>query len=104
LSFAALFPDERTRFASLAGRPSPAQKELVRAAISVMPASATVLSAMDADAAGRDIADLIGEAVKSSGRADVRFVIQEPEAGKDWNDLIRARSSVRSHLKGAQPV
>ena len=32
LSYAALFPDERTRYASIGGKPSPMQRELIRSA------------------------------------------------------------------------
>jgi hypothetical protein len=73
LSFAALFPDENTRFASLGGRPTPLQKELIRAAIMVMPASSSVIAAMDADAAGRDMANVVEQAVKAAGRSDFAF-------------------------------
>jgi hypothetical protein len=37
LSYAALFPDEHTRYASIGGKPNPVQPELVRAAIARMP-------------------------------------------------------------------
>jgi hypothetical protein len=105
LSFATLFPDERTRFASLGGRPTPLQKELVRATIAVMPRSGTILAAMDADAAGRQMANVIGEAVAAAGRPDLRFVIKEPPGCKDWNDLLRARTPrfQRARVREARP-
>jgi len=105
LSFAALFPDERTRFASLAGRPTPLQKELVRAAIVVMPASATVLAAMDADQAGRDMANIIREAVQSTGRSDLRFEVREPQGYKDWNELLQRQPRfMRRNVSAAEPA
>jgi hypothetical protein len=105
LSFIALFPDERTRLASLAGRPTPLQKELVRAAIAVMPASATVLAAMDADQAGRDMANVIREAVQLTGRSDLRFEVREPQGYKDWNELLQRQARLtRRNLSAAEPA
>jgi hypothetical protein len=49
---------------------------------------------MDADLAGRELAQVIAQAVKLSGRDDVRFRIQEPEGEKDWNDVLRAKRKV----------
>ena len=37
LSYAVLFPDDRTRYASIGGKPSPAQTELIRTAVARMP-------------------------------------------------------------------
>jgi hypothetical protein len=91
LSFAALFPDDRTRYASLAGKPTPMQKELIRAASALMPKSSVVTAAMDADAAGREMAEIVREAVKLTGRSDLQFEILEPQGGlKDWNDVLRS--------------
>jgi len=96
LSFAALFPDDaHTRYASLGGKPTPAQKELLRTAAAVMPTSSTVVAAMDADAAGREMAEVVREAVKLAGRADLRFEIREPQNAKDWNEVL-TRSTQRS--------
>ena len=91
LSYAALFPDERTRYASLGGKPSPMQRELIRAAAAVMPQSSVVIAAMDSDAAGAEIAETVREAVKLTGRSDLRFEIQEPQGYHDWNDQLRKR-------------
>ena len=95
LSLAALAPDARTRYASIGGKPTPVQRELIRAAVVVMPQASTILAAMDADAAGRELAEVIRDAVKLTGRSDLRFERQEPQNFKDWNDLLRARSKRR---------
>lgn len=95
LSLAALEPDERTRYASIGGRPSPAQRQLIRAAIAVMPESSIVAAAMDADAAGRELCEIIREAVRLAGRHDLRFEIREPQDFKDFNDQLRQRPRVQ---------
>jgi hypothetical protein len=91
LSLAALQPDGRTRYASIGGRPSPTQKQQIRAAAAVMPESSTVVAAMDNDDAGRELCEIIREAVKLSGRRDLRFEIQVPREHKDFNDELRNR-------------
>jgi hypothetical protein len=91
LSHALLFPTGTARYASLGGKLNPSQPELIRAAIARMPADAEIVAAMDADQAGRDLAEIVGRAVALSGRADICFRIQEPNGAKDWNDLLRAR-------------
>jgi hypothetical protein len=67
------------------------QPELIRAAVARMPVSSEIISAMDADAGGRELAAVVRRAVELSGRLDLRFVVQEPEGAKDWNDVLRAR-------------
>lgn len=99
LSYAALFPDEHTRYGSLGGRPSPSQRELIRAAAAALPASATIIAAMDADAAGRDIAELVREAVMLAARPDLHFEIHEPQGFKDWNDQLRGTTPLPAHAK-----
>jgi hypothetical protein len=91
LSHASLFPDPRTRYASVGGKLNPAQPDLIRAAIARMPSDSEIVAAMDADHAGRELAEIVRRAVELSGRGDLRFLIQEPEGAKDWNDLLRAR-------------
>jgi len=91
LSHAVLFPNAHTRYASISGKPSPAQPGLIRAATAVMPASSAVIAAMDADADGRKLADIVREAVKLTGRSDLRFEMHEPHGFKDWNDQLRAK-------------
>jgi hypothetical protein len=91
LSHAVLFPDNHARYASIGGKPNAQQPELIRAAVARMPVSSEIVSAMDADAGGRDLTEIVKRAVELSGRHDLRFTVHEPEGAKDWNDLLRAR-------------
>jgi len=91
LSYHVLFRDEYTRYASIAGKPSPKQPELIRAAIARMPAGSAIIAAMDNDDDGRKLADIVRKAVELTGRADLTFRAHLPDAAKDWNDLLRAR-------------
>ena len=91
LSHAVLFPDNHTRYASIGGKPSPLQPELIRAAAARMPVDSQIIAAMDADAEGRKLAELVRGAVELTGRKDLRFTVQMPEGFKDWNDQLRAR-------------
>jgi len=91
LSYAVLNPDEHTRYASIAGKPSPKQPELIRAAVARMPAGSAIIAAMDNDDDGRKLADVVRKAVELTGRADLTFRAHLPDAAKDWNDVLRAR-------------
>lgn len=92
LSYAALFAEPRTIFASIAGRPNTRQPELIRSACAKMPAGSIIVAAMDADAAGREMAEVVRRAVELTGRADLHFESFEPSIGKDWNDQLRRSS------------
>jgi Toprim-like/Protein of unknown function (DUF3991) len=92
LSYAVLFPDEHTRYASIGGQLNPIQPELIRAAILAMPAHSEIVAAMDADAEGNKLAQVVRQAVELSGRDDLRFVFHEPFGFKDWNDQLRAKN------------
>ena len=91
LSHAVLFPDNQTRYASIGGKPNPQQPELIRSAIARMPAKSKIVAAMDADADGQKLAEIVRAAVQLSGRDDLSFVFQEPVGFKDWNDQLRAK-------------
>jgi hypothetical protein len=91
LSHAVLFPDNHSRYASIGGKPSPQQLELIRATVARMPVDSEVVSAMDADAEGAKLAETIRRAVELSGRHDLHFTLQEPFGHKDWNDALRAK-------------
>jgi hypothetical protein len=56
-----------------------------------MPIGSEIVSAMDADADGAKLADVVRKAVELTGRLDLRFTVQEPVGFKDWNDQLRAR-------------
>jgi hypothetical protein len=91
LSHAALFPDDRARYASIGGKPNPEQPELIRSAVARMPPGSEIVSAMDADIDGSKLAAIVRKAVDLSGRADLRFVVREPFGCKDWNDQLRGK-------------
>ena len=94
LSYAALYPDERARYASIGGKPNPAQPELIRAAIARMPSNSEIVAAMDADADGGKLAEIVREAVQLTGRDDLTYIFQEPFGWKDWNDQLRKKPSL----------
>jgi hypothetical protein len=91
LSHAVLFPDNHTRYASIGGKTNQQQPELIRAAAARMPIDSEIIAAMDADAEGRKLAEVVRGAVELTGRKDLRFTVQLPEGFKDWNDQLRAR-------------
>ena len=91
LSFAVIYPDDHSRYASIGGNTSPQQSELIRAAIDRMPRDSEIIAAMDADADGRKLAEVVRNAVALAGRLDLKFKIHEPVGFKDWNDQLRKR-------------
>jgi hypothetical protein len=91
LSHAVLFPDERTRYASIGGQLSTAQHELLRVAAFGMSVNAKIVAATDADAPGGKLADIIRKAVGLTGRDDLIFVLHQPDGFKDWNDQLTNR-------------
>jgi len=106
LSYALLFPDDHTRYASIGGKPNPVQPELIRASAARMPGCSEIIAAMDADAAGAKLAELVRVATAQTGRADLCFGIEEPLSCKDWNDQLRAQRTPehgRITLMDAQP-
>jgi len=92
LSFAVLFPDGATRYASVGGKLNPRQPDLICAQINLLPRDAEIVAAMDADDAGRQLADAIEKAFGDAGRPDLTFRRQEPVGFKDYNDQLRATS------------
>jgi Toprim-like/Protein of unknown function (DUF3991) len=94
MSHAVLHPDAHARYASIGGKPSPVQPELVRTAVARLPLRSLVVAAMDADADGRKLAEMVRHAVELSGRVDLRFLIHEPVGCKDFNDELRGRALV----------
>jgi hypothetical protein len=91
LSYAVLYPDDRTRFASIGGKPSPQTPELIRAAAARMPVPSEIIWAGDADAEGRKLGEVVRQAVELTGRHDLRFTVHEPLGAKDFNDVLRLR-------------
>ena len=94
LSHALLFPDEHARYASIGGKLNPVQPELIRAAIARMPAGSEIVAAMDADADGAKLADVVRKAVELSGRDDLRFTVHEPFGAKDWNEALQRKTKI----------
>jgi hypothetical protein len=91
LSHAVLFPDNHARYASIGGKPNPQQPELIRMAAAAMPTGSEIVSAMDNDAGGADLTEVVRKAVALTGRLDLKFTVQEPFGVKDWNDQLRAK-------------
>lgn len=91
LSHAVLFPDNHARYASIGGKPNPQQPELIRAASARMPVDSEIVSAMDADKDGAELAGIVRKAVVLTGRLDLKFTVQEPFGVKDWNDQLRQK-------------
>jgi hypothetical protein len=96
LSYAVLFPDDRTRYASIGGKPNPVQPKLIGAAVKRMPKYSKIVAAMDADADGGKLAEVVREAVQLSQREDLVFLFQEPFGFNDWNDQLRGNHPDRS--------
>lgn len=92
LSYAALFPDEHARYASIGGQLNPKQPGLIQAAALKMPAGAEIIAATDNDTAGHALAEMVGQAVQSTGRTDIAFRSHFPETpGADWNQVLKSR-------------
>jgi len=89
LSHAVLFPDDCARYASVGGKLNPFQPELIRAAVARMPLGSEIVAAMDSDADGAKLSDIVCHAVELSGRSDLRFKDHRPSGAKDWNDILR---------------
>jgi hypothetical protein len=91
LSFAVLFPDATTRFASLGGQVNPKQPDLIQGCVKRLPAAGSIAAAMNADKAGRELAEVVREALAGTGAHPARFTVLEPERENDWNDELRSR-------------
>lgn len=89
LSLAVLFPVDHTRYASIGGQMNPKQPALIKATMLRLPSDAEVVAAMDADGDGHRYAELVRQTVIETARDDLRFVLQEPDGVKDWNDALR---------------
>lgn len=102
LSHAALFPDPLARYASVGGKLNPHQPDLIKAAVVRLPQSGEVVSAMDNDEHGIDLAAMIENIVKESGRPDLTYRRHLPALpGQDWNDVLRKNAP--APLPAVQP-
>jgi Toprim-like/Protein of unknown function (DUF3991) len=112
LSYAALFPDaeDQTRYASLGGKPSSRQTALIQATIARLAAGAEIVAAFDADDAGRQLVEVIREALASvagkRGRSDLIVKSQLPvQEGEDWNQVLQNAVLIfKLDLPTGQPV
>lgn len=104
LSYADLFPEEQTRYASIGGKPNPEQPRLIREAVQRMPPEARIVAAMDADEDGRKLSEVVRESVLSTGRNDLVFISREPCGFKDWNDQLRGRPLLSRSVKREGPA
>jgi hypothetical protein len=98
LSHAALFPDaeDRTRYASLGGKPSTRQMGLLQTSIAELPEEAELVAAFDADPAGRWWADEVRQVVVIVARSDLMFKSHLPmQEGQDWNMVLQNRHRSR---------
>ena len=91
LSHAVLFDDTHARYGSIGGKPTALQLETIRRAFVTLPEGCEVVAAMDADDAGRSLADLMENVFTRCERRDLTFRREEPIGGNDWNDVLRAR-------------
>jgi Protein of unknown function (DUF3991)/Toprim-like len=94
LSHAVLFPDaeNRTRYASLGGKPNAQQPELVQLTIDRLPEGAEIVAAFDADEAGRMLVNTVRLAVANVSRTErnLTFLVHLPvENGEDWNQVLQ---------------
>lgn len=96
LSHAALFPDtgDKTRYASLGGKPSSNQLALLEAMVAQLPATSEVVAAFDADVAGRTLVEAARAALRAVARrkerTDLIFRSHLPEReGDDWNRVLQ---------------
>lgn len=92
ISFAVLYADGHARYASIGGKLSPIQPELIRRQIALLPQGSEIVAAMDADDAGRQLADVVRQSVDTVSRPDLAFRREEPPGFKDWNDQLRAKT------------
>ena len=103
LSYASLFPDERSRYASIGGKMNPQQPGLIAAEIAKLPNGAEVVTAMDSDADGVQLAGMIEHALKASSREDLIFRRHSPALPvKDWNDVLRSKNFKPSSFPAAR--
>lgn len=98
LSHAVLFPDgeDRTRYASLGGKPNAQQPTLIQLTIARLPDGAEVVAAFDADAAGRMLAEMARLAtatVATRAGRKLDFLVHLPQQeSDDWNEVLQRRT------------
>jgi hypothetical protein len=94
LSYAQIFEDHNTRYASVAGEMNPRQPGLIKWFASAMPPGAEIIAAMNNDAAGEQLAEAVGKAIAAARRSDLKFGVHLPDhRDQDWNDVLLAKHS-----------
>ena len=90
--------NERTRYVSIAGAPSPHQLDVVEKVVRAMPPGSTVVAAVDGDQAGTKVAKQLEDIAKR--HPEITFKRDSPELalGKDWNEVLQRmeRDYIRS--------
>lgn len=111
LSHATLFPDaeDRTRYASLGGKPSRPQVGLLQATVAKLPGAAEIVAAFDADPAGRrlveEIREVVANVASATERSDLIFQSHLPtQEGEDWNIVLQQRVRSGMGLPDRRPV
>jgi len=107
LSYAQLFDDGKTRYASIGGQMSAHQPGLLFKVFTALPHGSEIVLAFDNDDGGDMLADYIEpifEAVKdNAGRSDLIMYRHAPEhAGQDWNDFLRSPPN-QPHRSSVEP-
>jgi hypothetical protein len=104
MSYGLLHADPHARYASIGGRPNPIQPELLSSAAARLPPGAQIVAAMDADAYGISLAEVVHAAVEQTGRSDLRFRSEAPFGFKDWNDRLRGKTSAPKLRRSRSPT
>jgi hypothetical protein len=100
LSHAVLFPDaeDRTRYASLGGKPNAKQPGLIESAVARLPDGAEIVAAFDADDAGRKLTNVVRLAVAKAAREtgrNLHFLVHVPaQEGEDWNQVLQRAAAI----------
>jgi hypothetical protein len=68
-----------------------------------MPSDSEVIAAMDSDADGVKLVEVVRQAVALTGRLDLKFTVHEPFGYKDWNDQLRAKPQPLSSYRPEAP-
>jgi hypothetical protein len=111
LSHAVLFPDaeDQTRYASLGGKPNSKQPGLLQATFAMLPGDSEIVTAFDADEAGRMLVEVVRVAVASianeKGRTDLIIQVHLPtQEGEDWNQVLQRTAAARASPQRASQV
>lgn len=104
ISYAVLYPDGRTRYASIGGKPSFAQVELLKAEMKRMPEASEIVAAMDNDHAGIELAAVVSKAFDEVRRHTQVFRNHFPVGVKDWNEALLLQSTKRQSVVSSSPL